>query len=81
KETTGETFPAYINRLRLSRARELLLLEKSFTIEKIAESVGFYSASYFTAAFKKQYGISPSQARRYDTVRAQMPDTGKEESS
>lgn len=51
-------------RLRLSSAYQRLLDERDNTIEKIAQESGFYSSSYFTTLFRKQYGLSPSQARR-----------------
>lgn len=64
KEIMEESFPSYVNRLRLSSAYQRLLDERDSTIEKIAQESGFYSSSYFTTLFRKQYGLSPSQARR-----------------
>lgn len=64
KEIMEESFPSYVNRLRLSSAYQWLLDERDSTIEKIAQESGFYSSSYFTTLFRKQYGLSPSQARR-----------------
>lgn len=64
KDIMEESFPSYVNRLRLSSAYQRLLDERDNTIEKIAQESGFYSSSYFTTLFRKQYGLSPSQARR-----------------
>lgn len=62
-EITGDTFPDYINNLRLKKASELLLSDKSLSIREIALNVGYSSESYFSASFKKKYGISPSKYR------------------
>lgn len=64
KEIMDESFPGYVNRLRLSYAYQRLLDDPESTIEKIAQESGFYSSSYFTTLFRKHYGFSPSQARR-----------------
>lgn len=60
----GKTFPDYINQLRLQKAREILLADQSISIQNVAKKVGFNSSSYFSAAFRKYYGTSPSQIRK-----------------
>lgn len=35
--------------------------EDKYIVKEIGYSVGFNSHNYFTKAFKKQYGISPSE--------------------
>ena len=37
-----------------------LLREKKYTIGEVAYLVGFPNAKYFSTAFKKYYGVSPS---------------------
>lgn len=61
---TEKTFPDYISQLRLQKAREMLLEEQHLTIQEIAMQVGFNSSSYFSSAFRKYYGVSPSQIRK-----------------
>lgn len=61
---TGKTFPDYMNQLRLAKARALLLECPELTIQEIAGRVGFNSSSYFSAAFRKYYGVTPSQIRK-----------------
>lgn len=62
-ESAGMTFPEAINELRLESAKELLLHNQDMSIKSIAEKSGFSSVSYFSAQFKKKYGISPTSYR------------------
>ena len=49
----------YINSLKLSRAKELLI-SGMYTVSEVAEQSGFHDESYFSRFFKKQTGVSPS---------------------
>ena len=63
KQYYGKTPSALLHDIRMKLATEYL--EKtSFTIEKIAEDVGFSSVSQFYAAFKKQYQCTPHTYRK-----------------
>lgn len=62
-EAAGMTFPEAINELRLESAKEMLLHNYDMSIKSIAEKSGFSSVSYFSAQFKKKYGISPTSYR------------------
>ena len=56
----GETPNELIRRTRLIRAANLI--ERNFgNISEIALEVGFNNPAYFSEAFKKQFGMSPSQ--------------------
>ncbi len=59
KDSTGMTFVAYLNKLRLSEAARLLS-EKDSNISEIAYAVGYNSVSYFNRLFKQEYGVSPT---------------------
>ncbi|EDY82312.1 transcriptional regulator, AraC family protein [Verrucomicrobiia bacterium DG1235] len=52
-----------LTRRKMAHAYTLLKLSP-FTIQEIADSVGFSDAFHFSRAFKKQYGKPPSQARQ-----------------
>lgn len=52
-----------ILRVRLDQARRLLS-ETDLTLQAIARRTGFQQAEYFSAAFKKAVGVSPSDFRR-----------------
>ena len=63
KETMGTSFIDYLREYRLTMAARLLLASDA-SILSIAEEVGFDNLSYFNRAFKKEYGITPSQYRK-----------------
>ena len=63
KETMGTSFVDYLREYRLTMAARLLL-KSDATILSVAEEVGFDNLSYFNRAFKKHYGVTPSQYRR-----------------
>lgn len=48
----------YINDRRLKNAKFLLQQDK--IINEVANETGFSSSTYFSTAFKKKYGVSPS---------------------
>ncbi len=50
----------YIQQYRVEKAKELLL-NTSYTIDEIAEAVGFANASYFCKVFKTVTGMTPSK--------------------
>lgn len=64
----GETPRAYVQRLRLERARDRLARGASVT--DACFDVGYASLGSFSALFARRYGASPSAWRR--TVRAQV---------
>lgn len=63
KEETRINYFAYLTRLRLDRAKSLLV-STSFSIGEIAEQVGFHDYRVFTRVFKEWEGISPSVYRK-----------------
>ncbi|MDO4633641.1 MAG: response regulator [Eubacteriales bacterium] len=60
KEATGETFMEALTRIRMQKAKELLLNTKMKNYE-IADRVGFSDPHYFSIAFKKMTGMSPTE--------------------
>ncbi|MBR5397108.1 MAG: response regulator [Bacteroidales bacterium] len=61
---TGDTPAAYILRIRMKRACQLLESKPEMTIEEVAERCGFEHTSSFYHSFKKTYGITPTSFRR-----------------
>lgn len=58
----GLSFSEYLNRIKNSKARELIL-NTNMKINDIAQKVGYIDTSYFYRKFKKHYGISPAALR------------------
>ena len=55
---TGQTPTDFIRNQRLERAAQLLRTT-SYSVNEIADLVGFSYASYFTKCFKEKYGVLP----------------------
>jgi AraC-like DNA-binding protein/ligand-binding sensor protein len=62
KKTTGLTFTDYLGRVRIERAKALLL-DHNKHISEVAYEVGFGSLSHFNRVFKKVAGRSPTEYR------------------
>jgi AraC-like DNA-binding protein len=56
----GMTPVAYRTRLRLARAKELLI-STPMPISEIARDTGFPDANYFSRVFRRSYGMSPRE--------------------
>ena len=54
---------AWLRQRRMERAAELLR-DSSLSVLGVAQSVGYGSASQFTAAFRRQYGMTPAKYRK-----------------
>ena len=63
KSKTGENFVDFLARIRIEKAKELLI-ETELSIEEIAELVGYGNKSYFTKIFKKVTKVNPGEFRR-----------------
>ena len=66
KEGTGESFTAYLTRVRIQRSKELLCYE-NFRLTDIAQLVGFEDQSYFSRVFKRMEGVSPRRYRELNS--------------
>ena len=62
KQQTGESPLAYLNRLKIERARQLLKTT-DMRINQICHKIGFDDSYYFSRLFKQQVGVSPKQYR------------------
>ena len=63
KKEEGESFSEYLTKVRLDKAKELLLLSNYRSYE-IAIMVGYANATYFSTMFKKKFGVSPTDFRK-----------------
>ncbi|MDR2917988.1 MAG: helix-turn-helix domain-containing protein [Tannerella sp.] len=60
KEITGISTSEFIRNIRLTQAAELLKSKKT-NISQVAYAVGYSTPSLFSTAFKKYYGVSPTE--------------------
>ncbi len=63
KKTFNETPNAFLIRLRIEKAKKMLVTENA-NIMEICEKVGYQSLGSFTSRFHEQVGMPPSQYRR-----------------
>jgi AraC-like DNA-binding protein len=65
-EQFGQTFSDFINAYRVEEAKKRLLDPKlkHYTVQAIAEDVGFNTKSSFNAVFKKLTSMTPSEFRK-----------------
>jgi AraC-like DNA-binding protein len=62
KKATGLNFTEYLSRVRVEKAKNLLL-NPNLRISEIAYEVGFQSLTHFNRVFKKIVGRSPTEYR------------------
>jgi len=60
KAITGKSTAVFIRSIRLKYAKELLLTTDK-TVSEVAYEVGFNDPSWFSRAFKSEFGYSPSK--------------------
>ncbi|OHX64568.1 hybrid sensor histidine kinase/response regulator transcription factor [Flammeovirga pacifica] len=68
KALTGCNPNEYLREFRLKKAAEFLKSDKELSVNKVMYDVGFNSQSYFTKAFKKQYGITPAEFKKDENI-------------
>ena len=73
QETLGTTPTKYYTRLRLQRARNLLL-QSGMSITQIAVACGFQSACHFSKAYRAVYGRPPRSERHKPAVETPESD-------
>lgn len=59
KSLTGQAPNEFIKLMRMKEAATLL--QSNLPVQDVAIQVGFTDAKYFSTAFKKHYGVSPSK--------------------
>ena len=64
KKATGLNFTEYLSRIRIEKAKSLLL-NPNLRVSEAAYEVGFQSLTHFNRVFKKVTGNSPTQYREH----------------
>ncbi|QOV19395.1 response regulator [Blautia liquoris] len=62
REQAGENFVEYLTRIRIQKAKDLVL-EGHHKVYEIADMVGMPNYRYFSTLFRKIVGVSPTQLR------------------
>jgi AraC-like DNA-binding protein len=70
KKVTGMTLTEYVSRVRIERAKTLLV-DPSLRITEIVYSAGFGSIPQFNSVFKRIVGMPPTEYR--ETLRSRLP--------
>jgi len=74
----NETPLDYLNRVRLTKAANMLIASYDKSITQIALSVGFTSSAVFSRSFKNYFGLSPKDYRLNNSkICKQESNTGK----
>ena len=60
KETTGYSVIEFFNKIKIDKAKELII-EGDKKVKEVAQALGFTDEFYFSRIFKKIEGISPSE--------------------
>ncbi len=63
KKATGINFTEYLSRVRVEKAKNLLMNPNS-RVSEVAYRVGFQSLTHFNRVFRKITGQSPTEFRR-----------------
>ncbi len=66
-KATGKNFNAYVDELRIERAKALLG-SGQYKVYEVAQLVGYSNVDYFHKKFKKYVGASPAEFRKMDGV-------------
>lgn len=71
KKETGENMSLYINKLRIEKAKKMLL-ESDCRIKEIFEEVGYSNQQYFSKVFKKITGMTIMEYKESKMLRASV---------
>ena len=69
KKYTNETIFSYLQKVRLNKAKELLINHSNLKIQEITALCGFSDTSYFISSFRKFTGYTPLQFRKLYRIR------------
>jgi AraC-like DNA-binding protein len=70
KKATGMTLTEYVSRVRIERAKTLLV-DPTMRISEVVFAAGFGSIPRFNSVFKRYVGMPPTEYR--EALRSQLP--------
>ena len=62
KKEVSENFSVYLEKLRMAKAKELVL-DSAASVSELYQYTGYNNAASFRRAFKKNFGVSPREMR------------------
>ena len=68
KHFAGETFQAYLEKVRLEHAKDLIM--EGYKVYQVSTMIGFSSVDYFTEKFRQYTSLTPSQFRQQYSLNA-----------
>ena len=74
QQYSGESPIHFRQRLRIERAKQLLLSDEQYTVSEVAQELGFADVYHFSKTFKKYCGHSPKHYVQHSTP---VKDTGE----
>ena len=60
---TGKTISRYLRRVRIHRAKVLLMEQPDASLREVCQACGFHSLSYFGKVFREATGFTPQGCR------------------
>ncbi|WP_169513389.1 hybrid sensor histidine kinase/response regulator transcription factor [Flexithrix dorotheae] len=64
KSITGKSVAIFMRSIRLQQGRDILRTSPDRTVSEVAYDVGFNDPSWFSKAFKEEFGIAPSKVTK-----------------
>ena len=61
RQYSGESPMDFRQRLRIERAKQLLLSDEQYTVSEVAQELGFSDVYHFSKTFKSYCGVSPKK--------------------
>lgn len=72
RRSIGATPMAYLERIRLERAQQMILTGKH-TLAQIAAAVGYADQAHFTRRFRRHFGCTPAVYARHHATNKLPP--------
>ncbi|WP_136608408.1 response regulator [Paenibacillus dokdonensis] len=63
KNKTKENVSEYMYKMRMQRAREMLIEQPELKVSDVASAIGYHKPQYFIKLFKEHYGLTPQDFR------------------
>jgi two-component system response regulator YesN len=63
KSKTSENISEYLYKVRMQRAREILIEQPEIKVSDVATAIGYHKPQYFIKLFKEHFGLTPQDFR------------------